>query len=526
MRRNPDNPSCPICKHDRTRKQYKRKLNRGGFKQVYQCCQCNHKFTPNPINSNYQFISKLTKFEASKSLTEKRFVVTSAQNNTRINTKFFKALENYCKLNKARLIIVPCKYVLDSHDVKWDPVLLKYMVTYNVQLSKKLRLLAGINLLPTLDNPLTGLDYLSKGDSLIIGHQQMQMRALAVNLDDASTIMTTTGTVTCQKSSKTKAGLKADFNHSFSAIVVEKELDIFHFRTLNADSSGGFYDISGYYTGTKFTPDPQIDAILLGDTHAVFIDGQIKSATYTNKQSIVNVLKPKLILHGDLLDCFSISHHHKNNFFTRYGKHISGMDNLEVELQKTIKLLRDTTPEYSKLIMVASNHNDHLRRWLNEADPKYDPQNAKLYHHLMYLMLDSAKTKNGLTSFDDPFEIYVKMNAPELNIEFLKRGMSFKVHDIEMANHGDEGVSGARGSPMSFAKLPFKNTIGHGHSAYIEKGCQAVGTSSFKKLDYTGGLSKWTHTHGIVYPNGKRQLINIIEGRWNACHLFKTGANK
>jgi len=50
-----------------------------------------------------------------------------------------------------------------------------------------------------------------------------------------------------------------------------------------------------------------------------------------------------------------------------------------------------------------------------------------------------------------------------------------------------------------------------------------VGTSSIKNLEYVSGLSRWTHTHCIIYSNGKRQLINIVEGMWNASPQLKKG---
>lgn len=514
--------NCPKCESEKVWKKESRTLVSGEKRKTYECRSCLYRFTPNPLQSFNQVTSKPKKFNAVKTLPEQRFVVTSAQNNTKINTKFFKSLIKYCEVNHARLIIVPSKYVLDTHQVKWDAILLKYMVTENVMLSKKLRLLAGINLLPTLDNPLNGLDSLSKGDSLIIGHQQLAMRSLAVNMTDSATILTTTGSITYPNASVTKAGLKSDFNHSFSAIVIEKEKDIFHYRTLNADSTGGFYDIAGYYSPDKFKPEAKVDAIVLGDTHAIFIDKQVKSNTFTNKSSIVNTLKPELIFHGDLLDCFSISHHHDKNFLARYGKHLSGMNDLEHELKNSLKLLKDTTPEFSKLIMVASNHNDHLYQWLNNADPKKDPVNAKIYHYLMYLLMDSAKiSKEGITHYDNPFEIWMKLNVGDLNIDFMPRNSSYKLHGIEMSLHGDQGVSGARGSSTSFAKLAHKNIVGHSHAACIEKGSYMVGTSSIKNLEYVSGLSRWTHTHCIIYANGKRQLLNIVDGGWNSSPLLK-----
>lgn len=487
---------------------------------MYDCSACSYRFTINPENQN-KSLGAGAKFTATAQAKGRSFVITSAQNNTKLNSKFLKSLIKYCEVNGSQLMIVPSRYVLETQDIKWDPVILKYLVTENVQLSKKLRLLAGINLLPTIDNPLNGLESLSKGDSLIIGHQQLQMRSLAVNMTDSATIMTTTGSITYPNSSPTKAGLKSDFNHSFSAIVVEKESDIFHFRTLNADESGGFFDVAGYYSATSFKPGAKVDGVVLGDTHAIFIDPKVKAATFTKESSIVKTLKPKNILHGDLLDCFSVSHHHTKNFFARYGKQLSGMNDLEKELTDAANLLRETTPKDSKVVMIASNHNDHLYRWLNDADPKHDSVNAKVYHQLMYLMLNSARVKNGLTHYDNPFEVWMKLHASDIKIDFLARDSSFKLHDIELSLHGDVGISGMRGSTTSFAKLARKNIVGHSHAASIEKGSYTVGTSSRLKLEYNHGLTKWTHTHCVIYGNGKRQLINIVEGKWHANRALK-----
>jgi len=55
---------------------------------------------------------------------------------------------------------------------------------------------------------------------------------------------------------------------------------------------------------------------------------------------------------------------------------------------------------------------------------------------------------------------------------------------------------------------------GHTHSMGIDKGAYMVGCSTSKDLEYTKGISSWTNTHCIIYPNGKRQLINIISGKW------------
>ena len=83
-----------------------------------------------------------------------------------------------------------------------------------------------------------------------------------------------------------------------------------------------------------------------------------------------------------------------------------------------------------------------------------------------------------------------------------------------MSYHGDQGINGARGSAVSFTQIGTKSIIGHSHSPCINKGVYQVGTSSRLKLEYTHGASSWLNTHCIIYANGKRTLINVIDGEW------------
>jgi hypothetical protein len=140
------------------------------------------------------------------------------------------------------------------------------------RLHPKLRLLGDININPAIENPINGLDYLSKGDSLVIAHTQLAMKTLAVNSVDNPAIITTTGTVTMPRYTRTKQGMKGTFNHSFSAVVIELDGEDFHYRVLNADDRNGFFDINGYYTKDTHQKHVTAEALITGDEHAMFID--------------------------------------------------------------------------------------------------------------------------------------------------------------------------------------------------------------------------------------------------------------
>jgi hypothetical protein len=77
-------------------------------------------------------------------------------------------------------------------------------------------------------------------------------------------------------------------------------------------------------------------------------------------------------------------------------------------------------------------------------------------------------------------------------------------------------VNGARGSLKGFSKIGVKTFTGHGHHAGIDGGAYAMGTSAYRDLEYIRGPSSHLNTHGVIYANGKRALLNMIKGRSHA----------
>ena len=497
--------SCPHCGSPAAKSKGLRKNVSGTLFRRYICKSCNRQYS----------LQAQDKFQSHKSIEGTKFVITAAQNDSEVNEEFLGALETYCRIHKAKLIIVPIRYLFGLGTApEWAEEVKPYLDDMSITLCDGLRVMGNISINPTIENPIAGMDHLSKGDSLIFGHSQLQMKTLAVNSGDNPAIITTTGVVTKPSYSQTKQGEKAKFNHSFSAIVVEDDNKHFHLRVLNADDNNGFYDIDGYYTADSVTPITHIEALVTGDEHAIFACPDVKAATYTNKDSIVMTLKPRYIVRHDVLDCYTVSHHHRNSFLTKYGKYRSNNNQIENELRETLSYIEETTPSSSINIIVSSNHNDHLYRWLNEADPKQEPWNAKVYHQLMFMMLENISINGNRFDYENPFELWVNHNKPRVPMQFIKRDESYKICEIEISNHGDAGTNGSRGSLLQYSRLAFKCIIGHSHSPGISKGAYQVGTSSHLKLEYVKGPSSWLNTHCIIYPNGKRQLINILNGKW------------
>lgn len=450
-----------------------------------------------------------------------KFVITCAQNATEVNLEYLKALHSYCTYHEAELIIIPFTYGNITKDNNWfDDRLKPFFLEEERVLNSNLKIMANYLTLPTAINPLGGTTTkcITQASSGIFPHPQIALLSVPTPQNKLPKILTTTGTVTLPHYSKTKTGLNGKFNHTFGAVTVTiKDDSIFHIRHLLAGDDNGFYDLDKFYAPDGTVHENQeILAIATGDEHVDWIDEKVVKATYTNEDSIVNTLRPAKIFRHDTLDFYSRNHHHKDNFLTNFMKHHNTIDTKPItdvvsELERCIKFINDTTPDYATSYIVQSNHNDALTRWLCESDFREDPQNAILFLELNLAMLKNIKMTDSGVSTICPFEYWSRDKTEAV---FLERDKSCRVADIEMSYHGDQGINGARGSAVSFTQIGTKSIIGHSHTPTINKGVYQVGTSSRLKLEYTHGPSSWLNTHCIIYPNGKRTLINIIDGEW------------
>jgi hypothetical protein len=502
--------SCPSCQSNRLIKRgtyFNKTL--GLNKQRYSCNECSFIFS----------VDVTTEVEKSVS-NKKKYLITSCQNDTSINIDFYNTLLSYCEVNNAELIIMKTKYKVESAGDESYYVDSQYLLNHNMIVANNIKIFGGLNLMPTLVSPLSGLDSLSAGYTCIFGHNSVQLKTLPVNADQHPIIMTTTGSVSVPNNSDTKTGQKADYNHSYSAIVLElDDKDAFHMRLVTADETGGFYDLTTYYhNDTTTSSGHRIDAIILGDVHVDVADKNVIKATYSNVDSIVNTLKPKQVVMHDLLDFNQLqSHHNKNNYLKRFQKYIKGEDDIQAELDRTVQFVVDNTPDFvEQNLIVSSNHIDHLEKFLNTGDIKSDYKNSLIYHYLMYKVLRAIKNGEDVNAFQVYFEEFCEDDDVLSKTRFLGREDSYFIQDILVSSHGDVGLGGSRFSPTQGRKFPHKMVTGHSHQIAIEQQLYVAGTCT-GKLDYASGApSSWINGHVIIYPNGTRTHINIIKGKWKA----------
>lgn len=453
----------------------------------------------------------------------KRFVITAAQNATPIHEGFLKALKRYCEEEDAELIVIPLRYKnptskwteSQANEEQWSPALAPYLYNQRKKLNDNLILMADVKTQPTAEKPLSGFEGITHGESGIFGHTKLQLLTVPTPQGKYPKILTTTGAITLPNYTDSKAGKKGEFHHVFGACVVDIFGKKFHMYQINALKDGSFIHLDREYFPTKKSRKAKRPhAVVFGDTHRKFIDDDVEQATF-GPEGIVATLNPTHLIFHDLHDGYAENPHHFGNPFVALAKHKAGFDDVHKEIAEDASWLTRVVGKRTGVI-VSSNHDNFLWRWVINNDWRLDPKNSSFYLHTALFMVNNTKMTDQGSSTPDPFAYWMSqmIDNAKTNLVCLKMDESLMLGGVELGMHGHMGPNGSRGSRQNLRRIGVKSIIGHTHSPGIEEGCYQVGTSSPLSLEYTGGPSSWLNTHAVVYANGKRSLINVIDGLW------------
>ena len=460
----------------------------------------------------------------------KRFVITYAQNATQVHQGFYDALMNYLYEWKVELICYRGQYrnpktqqeVRDGAHAKdqwWAPEVEPFLLDTDRKLNENLMIYPA-RTQPTAVNPLSGYDSHTGDMSGIFPHPKVHLKTVPTPGNKMPKILTTTGAITVKNYSRSKAGEKGQYHHKIGAVVVEVVNDrIFHIRHIEAEEDGSFFEVAGGKCW-KYTPDGiekkghSIDVLTKGDIHYPWIDKKAVAGSL----SLIKALSPKRIYLHDLIDFWARNHHERKNRFLNYAKESNKLMSVKDEMKGTADFLIELAdPKKYEIKVVVSNHDEALDRWLNEENLDNLGINASYFHWLSHHKHESSKLERNGFSFRNMLEFAISefINPKDYNIKFLKRDVAEIWKGIDYGMHGDIGANGARGSSNNLSKIGIKTVIGHAHSPSIVNDCYQVGVSCLIPLGYAKGASGWLHTDCITYPNGKRTLVNYINGEWH-----------
>ncbi len=459
-----------------------------------------------------------------------RFLISSAQDDTPVHADFLKNIEAYAAYIGANILIGGHTYQLglfEDHASEanvYDPALSEYLCHDRVQLTPDILYIGSANILPTAANPLAGWLTQNHGNHVVIPHSKIALQSIPRLKDQAPRFAISTGTVTMPNYTARAAGQKSIFHHTFGFTVVEIDVDGEVFlRPVSADDDGSFQDLNTLVADGKCEGDKRVRAISWGDIHHEQLDDTIAAASFgydrKNKRILNNInildgLQPEIQFFHDTLDFRRRNHHNLHDPHVMALVSANGSENVEAEVQEASDFIAACTRDFCTTVVVESNHDNALARWLKNVDGAADVKNAYYWHDL-----NSAWHK-AIRAGNDSFNVVEYglrlANLPD-SVEFVGAGQGYQVDGIECGLHGDLGISGSRGSPNQFKRFGVRTSTGHTHTPSISEGAYVAGVSAKLDQGYNKGPTTWAHAHIVQYHNGKRTLLLMsADGRCQA----------
>jgi len=453
--------------------------------------------------------SKNRSFDKSK----KRFIISWCQSDTKVHGAFMDNIEAYAKKIDASIHIILGRYKnptsLDvsnrmkdrekSLSYNWDERIVKYADSNRHNIHKYLCVASDVKIQPTASTPLSGLNSLTGLESCIIGHPRVHLKSLPVLDGYPHKLMLTTGSVSLENYTDTKAGKKGEFHHTLGFAIVELDGDIFHIRQVTADNDGSFYDLCFLVDNSEVSIHSGAESVVFGDLHL----GETSKEALDASFDMCKIVNCKDIILHDAFNGHSISHHEKRNPFILMQREIDGSNSLKSELSNLSDFFFEMS-DYN-FTLVRSNHDEWLDRWLKESDWRREG-NRDMYLKLANMMSEKPNNNGALS-------LYLE-SAGVTNAHCLNINDSFVIGDFELAIHGHVGTNGSRGGIIQFKNMNTKTISGHSHSPAREDGAMVVGTLTHLRVAYNSGASSWMNSNAIIYPNGKASNIHIINGKF------------
>lgn len=475
----------------------------------------------------------------------KRYIFSGAQNDTEVHQGFWLNLKAYAKAINAEIVIGPGTY-----ETQWwsennptarayDKVLKDHLCFGQLELGANFMFCGQMNIIPTASSPITDLVPNSRGKWAVYPHAKRQLRSVPSTDPgvQASQVMST-GLVTRPKVIPRKAGIKSIFHHVLGTVVVEfdQEGDVFC-RHITANKDGSFYDLDAHVDAARVvrgkhrakaltTPDAHRAKMGSVNARAIFgfdpLTGKPARGIIPGfKYSLIDLLDPENVTIHDVFDNETRNHHHAKDPMHNYEQAFRGRDRVLTELEEGADFLVTIKRPGMAITVVESNHDIALNRYITEGRFRFDGVNARLGNQLEADLLDRheiiARCRDTYAKVPDFSLLETAMRRLKGRaldgVSWAYDGKSYVIGGIEHGHHGFRGANGSKGSVAGFARMGRKMTIGDKHSPQIEDGVFVAGTLELQH-GYNKGPSGWAVSAVVQYPDGKRALITLQNGKF------------
>lgn len=457
-----------------------------------------------------------------------RFILSSAQDDTPVFEPFWNNLLAYAKHLDADIGLGGYTYQIglyEDHAVAtavYAAELHDYLDFDRTHITADLLWIGDANVLPTTANPLNGWTTANRGQHVLVPHARVALESIPRMQGQPPRMAISTGTVTQPSYTPRASGRKALFHHTYGAVLVQIDVDgeVF-FRHLLADADGNFQDLDVKVIDGVVSTGHRVAAITWGDIHHEQLNPTIAMTSWgydmTSRRvvtgsNILDRLEPRNQFIEDLNDFRRRNHHGIKDPHQRAMVTSGGSESVEDEVREAAAFANAICRDWCRTVMVESNHDAALARWLKEPEGALDAHNAYYWHELnaAWHCAIRANTPNF-----NVVEHAMRRAGLVDNIEFVNSGGSYLVCDVECGLHGDLGVGGSRGSPNQYRRFGPKTSSGHTHTPKIVEGVYVAGVSANLDQGYNKGPTTWAHAHIVQYDNGKRAMIIMsADGRY------------
>jgi hypothetical protein len=331
------------------------------------------------------------------------FILTAAQDSSKVHEGFWKCLNNYAEwLENCEIIVSGFTYsktLFEDHDTRspkvgFHPLVDDYITHERILIGNDedgVDFCGEMNTLPTAVLPLSGFTTYTRHRWGIFPHPKVQLESVPTMKHSRAKQIMTTGAVTLPNYIRKKAGIKAMFHHMIGAVIVELTPDgsifVRHLLATSLDD-GSFYDLDRHITEDGVSEGNRVEALTYGDIHHEKLDETVALATWgfdvesetviPGWPSLAELLRPNFEFYHDLSDFAPRNHHNIKDHHFRFGMHQQGKakDNVAIALRGCATFLSAVERPDSQQIVVESNHDQALVKWLKTADYRDDPENA------------------------------------------------------------------------------------------------------------------------------------------------------
>ncbi|MGN6774793.1 MAG: hypothetical protein ACTHKI_05975 [Rhizobium sp.] len=466
------------------------------------------------------------------------FLFTGAQNDAPVHKDFWRNLQAYAEYLGAQIVVGPWTYETSWFNENstsarsYDASIIDYIAFGQMRIGNDFIFAGEMNTLPTASRPISDLVTYSRGRWAVFPHAKLQLKSVPSTdpRQQAHQVMTS-GAVTLPKVIPRKAGIKSIFHHIIGATLVEFDSvgDIFC-RQINAADDGSFYDLDRFVDAGRVTAGHRVKSMVCADIHRRKLHHENSLATFgfgtdtttTYRDSMVDVLWPEQVYGHDVFDNEAGNHHHIGDNAYSYELAFRGRQSVLDEVRQAAEFVARIRRPGVTPVVVESNHDIGLERYIREGRYRNDGINVRYGLQLEEVYMAAREAQAAALDAGKPvpsfslFEAAARALCDGLEgVEWVHDGQSRIVDGVECGNHGFRGANGAKGTISGFARIGRKMSIGDKHSPEIMDGVYCAGAMNLQH-GYNKGPSSWAVSHIVQYPNGKRTLITLQNGKWRA----------